>query len=89
MSRGHRLEDIKRYTLDQIGAFSAAASRNRSRELCELAVTTRVAFHADGRDWKKYIDSLVKDSEPKKKKAKGLSPAQVSRLRSLLSKGRA
>lgn len=81
------MSDIYGYTMDQVIAFSEAANRNRNKELYELAITTRMAFHAEGKDWGKYIDTLIKDMKPvEKKKDQGLSRGQAQKLRMLLGR---
>lgn len=51
------MADIRRYTVRQVEAFMGAIERReRDRNLSE-AIALRMA-QADGKDWRRYINSL-------------------------------
>lgn len=58
MERGHRLDDVRGYTLRQLRAFTEAAGRARRRELRDDVVNLRAAQY-DKNGFKAYLESIT------------------------------
>lgn len=71
---------MHRYTIDQVKLFYRAAMSNRTKEHLEMAMATRVGFHADKKQWKEYLDSMNNG-----KKEKAVTKGDIKRLQALLS----
>lgn len=62
VGHGHRIEDVlHRYTLDQVYLYLRYAVMRHNRAIVEGAYSTRAAFGANEREWKKFVNTL----EPK------------------------
>lgn len=57
IAAGHSFNDIKNYKLRQANAFIALFKKRHSIILREEAIAVRMAHHADGKDFMKFIDS--------------------------------
>ena len=57
ISEGHRLDEIKGYTLRQVRAFMGAIERRNREVRVAEAIALRMA-QAEGKHWKKYIQGL-------------------------------
>lgn len=63
--------------MDQVWLFYEAATENRKFELLDFAVSMRLAFSADRKDWMNFVNSL----KPKRKTTRELiSPKEKFRL---------
>jgi hypothetical protein len=54
---GHRLPDIRGYTIRQIRLFMSAIERAERERRLDEAIMLRMS-QADGKDWKSYIRKL-------------------------------
>ena len=60
---GHRLADIRQYTLIQVQGFIALGRRyERMREVGSGSMT-RAAFHATGKKWKELLKAMDADGD--------------------------
>jgi hypothetical protein len=58
LAAGHRWQDIKTYTIPQMQSFIRLAGMRKADEHRDFASLMRVAYHAEGRDFKKYLSAL-------------------------------
>jgi hypothetical protein len=71
--------------MEQIRAFEEAGRANRTAEVIDHSIAVRAAG-ADGKVWKKYIDSLKNVVEPEKKaEVKVITREGAAMLRNLLA----
>ena len=57
INRGHRLQDILHYyTYEQVNAFCEASRNNEKEYIREIAIATRVSYHAKNQSFKDYIN---------------------------------
>ena len=61
LTSGHPLSAIWSYTLTQVFGFVELASDVRRRQLGELSIAVRMAHHAEGKDYTKFLRSLEHD----------------------------
>ena len=54
MNRGHRLEEIRRYSLKKFKGFLEAVHELEKEELKLSAMASRIS-QADKKDWEKFI----------------------------------
>lgn len=62
ISKGHRLDDIKRYTLKQVVSFYEAIVEEKIEAIKQEVTVQAVAMSGDGKQIKKFIDGL--DGKP-------------------------
>jgi len=55
---GHSYDAILRYPMPRVQAFLEMAHKRSARDLRDLAYTMRSVYHADGKDFTKYMESL-------------------------------
>jgi hypothetical protein len=81
ISRGHRWVDItRRYTYDQFYAFYEAAVKNERRQYIDSVYAMRAAYHAEGKEFKKFIKDQSKvfnEDKRKQRQNTGGAPSGV------------
>lgn len=81
ISRGHRLDDLlEGYTIDQFFLFLRSADKNVKDDRLDLATRVRIAFHATGKDWQKYMAQFMPP--------KILTPEKARDLQRMMGHGR-
>jgi hypothetical protein len=59
IERGHRLSDIKHYTLAQLRAFARAGDRCRRMDLVDQLTIQRAAAHYEPKDFQAFVKKLT------------------------------
>ena len=88
ISRGHKKDEIlKKYTLDQIECFTIAALKNQNKEIQDLIIGVRAAFHADNGKFNEFMRQ-TKYREPIHHDRKNLkvTPDKINAIQSLFIK---
>lgn len=58
LSAGHRLQEIKRYTLRQMDGFVELANLDRKYRLESIMNGMRAAYHAGAKGWRNIMKTL-------------------------------
>ena len=60
---GHRLQDIRQYTLRQVQGFTMLARKHETLREVGLGSMVRAGFHATGKQWKEMLKELDADGD--------------------------
>jgi hypothetical protein len=63
IANGHTLTEIRKYTLRQALSFAALINNRRVMDMVSSAISHRLAYHADPKEFTKFLKESSKDSE--------------------------
>ena len=58
LTAGHRIGDIRGYTLQQLSGFVELAGRYKRLQIKDAMIAVRVGFGAEQKDWKQIMKDL-------------------------------